>query len=349
MFTRSGNGNYAYTSARAKAKKSRLLKQEDYDKMVMMSVPEISHYISEAGYSKEMAELGNRHEGISLVEYATYANLGVAFRSILKASTGELRNMVDAYLLEWDFMNLKTILRGKHYGLPIEEIHEDLVVAARLNASDLDDMLAAPGIEETIEVFESKMSIKITEGAIASYRDTNMLKDLEDEFEKMYFKNLLDSISGKSRAHGIFRTYVRKVVDARNLETLLKLKVEGINGEVALDYFIPGGLEIDRKVYTQIAAAPDLVSAGNEMQSTKIGAEVKDAINEDATLISVVSAIRKYEAELSKSVAHTYPLSVIPVADFMIHKKNEVANIRMIAHGVDSGLDVATMKELLVI
>ena len=57
MFKRSGTGNYAYMSARVKAKTSKLLKEEDYNKMLMMSVPEISHYISEAGYSKEMNDL----------------------------------------------------------------------------------------------------------------------------------------------------------------------------------------------------------------------------------------------------------------------------------------------------
>jgi V/A-type H+-transporting ATPase subunit C len=64
MFKHSGTGNYAYMSARVKAKQSKLLKEEDYNKMLMMSVPEISHFISEAGYSKEMNDLAVRHSGI---------------------------------------------------------------------------------------------------------------------------------------------------------------------------------------------------------------------------------------------------------------------------------------------
>ena len=54
MFNRSGRaGNYAYAVSRVKAKKALLLKDEDYNKMLLMSVPEISRYISESGYQKE--------------------------------------------------------------------------------------------------------------------------------------------------------------------------------------------------------------------------------------------------------------------------------------------------------
>lgn len=349
MFQRSGKGNYAYTSARAKAKKSRLLKEEDYSKMLMMSVPEISHYISEAGYSKEMTELGNRYTGLSLVEYATYANMAVAFRSILKASTGELRNMVEAYLSEWDFTNLEVILRGKNYGLPVEEIREDLVPAGRLDMDDLDDLVAAPGVEETLDLFASKTGVRVSDEAVAAYRNDRMLKDIEDELAKTFYRNLLLSVGTATQANRIFRTYIERVVDAQNVETLLKLKVERIGGEEAMKYFIPGGQEVDEKTYAQIAAAADVVSAGNEMQGLKIHNEIKGALTDNASVLDVVAAIDRYNAELANSVAHMYPLSVIPVVDYMIHKRNEARNIRMIAHGVDSGLDVETMKGLLVI
>ncbi|MCL2510023.1 MAG: V-type ATPase subunit, partial [Methanomassiliicoccaceae archaeon] len=108
MFRRKrGRGNYAYTVARVKAKKSLLIKEEDYDKMLMMTVPEISKYISEAGYSKEMVDLAGRLSGMELLEHATSLNMAKAFGSILATSTGELYEMVSAYLDKWDVWNLK--------------------------------------------------------------------------------------------------------------------------------------------------------------------------------------------------------------------------------------------------
>ena len=235
MFNRSGAGNYSYTSARVKAKKSKLLKEEDYNKMLMMSVPEISHYISDAGYSKEMADLGNRYEGLSLVEYATYANMAKAFRSILNSSTGALSRMVNAYLTKWDFENLKTIMRGKKYGLPIEEIREDLVPAGNLSMDDLDKMLSLTTIEDILAAFSKKIHIVVPDDVISSYKTNGILGSIEDVLVKEYYKNLLASISSSDRPTQIFRTYIKTCIDLKNVETVLKFKADGITGDVVVE------------------------------------------------------------------------------------------------------------------
>ena len=349
MFNRSGAGNYSYTSARVKAKKSKLLKEEDYNKMLMMSVPEISHYISDAGYSKEMADLGNRYEGLSLVEYATYANMAKAFRSILNSSTGALSRMVNAYLTKWDFENLKTIMRGKKYGLPIEEIREDLVPAGNLSMDDLDKMLSLTTIEDILAAFSKKIHIVVPDDVISSYKTNGILGSIEDVLVKEYYKNLLASISSSDRPTQIFRTYIKTCIDLKNVETVLKFKADGITGDVVVEYWIPGGTEVDEKVMSQLAAAQDIQAAVNEMQQLRMYSEIKDSLSQDSTILDVGGVINKYSVELANKVGHMYPLSVIPVVDYMIHKENEVRNIRMIAHGTDSGLDRDTMKKLLVI
>ena len=349
MFNRSGAGNYSYTSARVKAKKSKLLKEEDYNKMLMMSVPEISHYISDAGYSKEMADLGNRYEGLSLVEYATYANMAKAFRSILNSSTGALSRMVNAYLTKCDFENLKTIMRGKKYGLPIEEIREDLVPAGNLSMDDLDKMLSLTTIEDILAAFSKKIHIVVPDDVISSYKTNGILGSIEDVLVKEYYKNLLASISSSDRPTQIFRTYIKTCIDLKNVETVLKFKADGITGDVVVEYWIPGGTEVDEKVMSQLAAAQDIQAAVNEMQQLRMYSEIKDSLSQDSTILDVVGVINKYRVELANKVGHMYPLSVIPVVDYMIHKENEVRNIRMIAHGTDSGLDRDTMKKLLVI
>ena len=317
--------------------------------MLMMSVPEISHYISDAGYSKEMADLGNRYEGLSLVEYATYANMAKAFRSILNSSTGALSRMVNAYLTKWDFENLKTIMRGKKYGLPIEEIREDLVPAGNLSMDDLDKMLSLTTIEDILAAFSKKIHIVVPDDVISSYKTNGILGSIEDVLVKEYYKNLLASISSSDRPTQIFRTYIKTCIDLKNVETVLKFKADGITGDVVVEYWIPGGTEVDEKVMSQLAAAQDIQAAVNEMQQLRMYSEIKDSLSQDSTILDVVGVINKYRVELANKVGHMYPLSVIPVVDYMIHKENEVRNIRMIAHGTDSGLDRDTMKKLLVI
>ena len=133
MFGRKGKkGNYAYTVARVKAKKSALLKEDAYSKMLMMSLPEISRFISESGYQKEITELTGKYNGVDLIEHATYANMANLFKGILDSSEGELKDMIAADLERWDAWNLKVILRGKSFGLDVDQMKEDLVPAGKL-------------------------------------------------------------------------------------------------------------------------------------------------------------------------------------------------------------------------
>ncbi|KUE73425.1 ATP synthase subunit C [Candidatus Methanomethylophilus sp. 1R26] len=349
MFARSGKGNFSYTSARVKAKKSKLLKEEDYNKLLMMSVPEMSQYISEAGYSKEMADYAGRYSGLTLLEYATYANMSKAFRSILKSSTGELSNMVDAYLAKWDFENFKSILRGKKYGLSADQIREDMVPAGNLSAEDLEKLIAANTPEDALAQFAKKTNITVPDDAVTALKENNNLQPIEDAMVKSYYRKLLASISKQDRPTDIFRTYIKDCIDIKNVETVMKFKADRISGDTVAQFWIPGGAEIDEKVMAQIAAAPDVKSALNEMQNLRMYADIKDELSDDSSILDVVAAMARYKAKLANKVGHMYPLSVIPVVDYMIHKENEVRNIRMIAHGTDSGLDRETMKGLLVI
>lgn len=350
MFRRSGrNGNYAYTVARVKAKKSLLLGEEDYNKMLQMSVPEISRYISESGYQKEMADLAGRFEGVDLVETATYTSMAKVFSSILAASQGELETMVAAYLEKWDIWNLKVILRGKSYGLDADAIREDLVPAGSLGAESLEKLVALDSIEDIISSYAKMVSMNGQE-VLDMYKVSQNLGSVEDYVDKYHYQRLLASIDPSSRPTRMFQDFVRKEIDVKNLETILKLKAEGIYGEEVLYYVIPGGKQIDRKFATQLANAETIAAAASDLSQLEFYDVIKDLVEADnVNLSNVVTEMKKYEIAQAKKFSHLYPLSVVPILDYMIHKEVEASNIRTIARGVESGLSKETIKGLLVI
>ncbi|MDR0523957.1 MAG: ATP synthase A1 subunit C [Candidatus Methanoplasma sp.] len=348
MFGR--KGNYAYAAARVKAKKAHLLGEEDYSKMLMMTPQEISRYISEAGYAKEMADLANRESGLNLLERATYANMANIFGSILLASTGDLRDMVSAYLTKWDNWNLKVILRGKSYGLDADGIREDLVPAGSLGAESLDKLISMESEEDILAAFSKMTHSAIPQEVVSAYKAKSNLAEIEDFLDRRYYEHLLDVIRPVDRPSFIFRDYVSKEIDVRNFETILKLKLDGVRGEQAMKYIIPGGKQIDAKAAAQLAATETVAEAVAEASQMGFYEDIKDAIDPQAASIrKVVSGMKRYEMMQSKKFSHLYPLSVIPVLDYMIHKENEVNNIRTVARGAESGLDREVIKGLLVI
>lgn len=349
MFRRNGKkGNYAYTVARVKAKKSLLMKEEDYNKMLMMTVPEISRYISETGYGKEMTDLAGRMSGLNLLEHATYLNMAKVFSSILSSSEGELYDMVSAYLAKWDIWNLKVILRGKSYGLGAEGMREDLVPAGSLSAESLDKLISLDTDDDILSNFGKMVHVNFPADVLAAYKASGHLGEIEDYLDKLNYERLIESIDPSSRPSKLFLTYVKEEVDMKNFETILKLKAEGIHGEQVMKYIINGGRRIDMRTLTLFANAENMESIMSEVSQLEFYEAIKDSL-EANDLRGAVSGMKRYEMQKAKKFSHLYPLSVVPIIDYMINKEKEVKNIRIIARGTESGLDRETIKGLLVI
>ena len=351
MFRRSGmKSNYAYMSAKVKAKKSNLLTEEDYNKMLMMSVPEICHYIGESGYQQDMTELGAYFKGLDLLEYATYLNMARIFNDLVKASQGELRDMVTAYLKKWDYWNLKVILRGKSYGLSTKEIQQNLIPAGGLSADSLDRIGSIESEEALISAFAASNHIEIPADVLSLYRADKNLAALEDYLDGRYYTDLLASINKDSTPTRLFNNYVRYEVDMINMETILKLKLEDIPADAIMGYFVPGGKDIDEKTAANLAALENVDAVVNELATIEGYEEIKEIFVPGTNTIAKISmALKKFHRQQALKFSHLYPLSVLPVVDYLINKEIEVSNIRTIARGTQSGLDRETIKELLVI
>ena len=59
--------------------------------------------------------------------------------------------------------------------------------------------------------------------------------------------------------------------------------------------------------------------------------------------------LQRHLMRQSERFSHIYPLSVLPVLDYLIRKKIEVDNIRIIARGKESEMGSDIIKSLLVI
>jgi V/A-type H+-transporting ATPase subunit C len=349
MFGRK-KGNYAYATARVKARKSLLLTDDVYTKMLLMDLPEISRLMGESTYQKEMAEMGGRIEGIDLIEHATYRNMARSFRSILDMTTGDLHDMVAAQLSYWDYWNLKVILRAKTFGADVESIREDLVPAGKQSIDFLDRLVVMETVEEILAAFSSEEGIKFPPEVLEMLKSENRLSALEDFLDKTYYQRLLESIDPSSKPKRLFKDFVRMEIDVLNTETILKLKMEDVPGDQIMRYFIEGGKQLDHKLAAQLASADSIESMFNDLAKLDFYADIADVISaETKSLRTLVAALKRYKLRKAQTFSHLYPLSVIPILDYMINKRVEVDNIRIIARGKVSGLDNNTIKELLVI
>lgn len=344
-------GNYAYACARIRAKKSLLLRKDNYPKLLMMDLNEIGRFLGETQYHVEMAELASRYSGVNLIEIGTSRNLARIYRQVLNFCSGELKNMVSSYLARWDEWNVKTILRGKHYGATVEEIVEDLVPAGRFDEEYLRSLIGLESVSDILDAVGKKGGSAIPNEIRASYEDTGTLEPLEEYFDKIYYSRLLESIRGKKRPERLFLAFIQKEIDINNLRTLLKLKREGIPFERVRIYFIDGGKELRVNELVRLAGIESFEQMLDELSRFSFYEQIKDVLEdakETGSLTKVMLALQRYLAKEAEKFSHQFPLSILPILDYMLRKKVEVDNIRIIARGKESGLDADVIKGLLV-
>ncbi len=343
-------GNYAYTATRAKAMKSLLIKEDDYNKMLQLSVSELARATAEAGYQKEITDLADETEGVDLVERATYMYTANTFKALLRGAQGELYTLMAAYLQKWDNWNIKVILRGKSYGLPVEEIRADLVPAGNLSTEDLERLIALESSEDILAAYSKAQSVDIPAELLAEYKATGNLGHIEDYIDKFQYIRLLKVIPTNTIPTRMFSEYIREEIDIRNLETILKLKIEGVDGEKIMEYMIPGGKQIDMKLAKQLADAKSVEDTYPDLAQLDFYDYIKELIDSgDMTVRGLLLRTKRYQIDEAKKFSQEYPLSILPVIDYMINMEKEASNIRTIARGIESGLDKETIKGLLVI
>ncbi|MCG7840694.1 MAG: ATP synthase A1 subunit C [Methanomassiliicoccales archaeon] len=344
-------GNYAYVSARVKAKKTLLISKDNYPKLLLMDLNEIGRFLGETQYKVEMTELAAKYDGVNLIELGTSKNLARVFTDILNYSTGDLYEMLERYLMRWDIWNVKTVLRGKYYGASTEEIQEDIVAAGKYDEEFINVLISLEGVEEVLKDLKSKEGLTIPDDIIAEYHESKTLAPLEDYLDKLYYAEVLACVKCRDKAEGLFKAFLRKEVDVTNLMTLMKLKKEGISPERPENYFIDGGEELEVKTLIGLSKAESIDQLVSELTNYSFYVDIKDALEEmkqTGSLSPVSLAMQRHLLKRSERFSHIYPLSVLPIMDYMLRKKQEVDNIRIIARCKESDLAPDQIKKLLV-
>src|SRR5439155_1365262 len=121
-----GTGNYAYVTARVRAKKAKLLPADEYARLLARDASEIARTLQEGTYKAEIDSLAARYRGAELVERATSLMeaenaLDHAYYEDLLASVPR-RGAANRAFGEWvrneiDVTNLKTLFRLRFAGV----------------------------------------------------------------------------------------------------------------------------------------------------------------------------------------------------------------------------------------
>ena len=126
-------------------------------------------------------------------------NMARLLKGILDSTTGELHNTLAADLERWDIWNLKVILRGKSFGIDVDNLREDLVPAGNLDSSSLEKLIALETEEDVLNAYCKMNDTVIPQSVMEQYKEQNNLAPIEDFLDKHHYERLLASIDPSSR------------------------------------------------------------------------------------------------------------------------------------------------------
>jgi V/A-type H+/Na+-transporting ATPase subunit C len=338
-----GNSNYAYAVTRVRAMKSKLLPKESYPRLLNMGIVEITRFIQESEYKNDVDELAMKYSGGDLAEHALNRNLALTYDKLKRITSGELNYLISAYLKRYEIWNVKTLLRGKLYNASVEDILESLVAGGQFTYTFLSELAAKATAQDIID------GLRRTEyyPLLQQFDGTN-LAYVENELDKMYYSSLFEVIGvPKSKDRKLFARVVELEVDVKNLITLFRLKKAGLNQyEQILPLMIEGGLEL-RPEKLAVLPYDEFI---NQIQKTQYWDAISNLASPDMdSLTALESRLTRYYLETATTYSHASPLSIVPVMDYIIHKNNEVVNLRIIFRGKEAGLDDNLIKEQLVV
>ncbi len=335
----SDGAKYAYIVARVRAMKSKLIPKEMYPKFLNMEIPEITRFIGESEYKKDVDELGKKYHGTDLFEHALNQNLALTCRKLIDVSQNEANFLITEYLRSWDIWNIKTIIRGKFSGASEEEILEGLVSAGQLRYRDLSEIVKMGTVEGVIAAFAKTPYYPALEG----YK--GVLADIENSLDKMYYSNLIKAVA--ATGNKLFLKFLRTEIDLKNLKILFRMKRAGMERDDIIKMLIPGGMELKEADLARLASMPlsEFVRALEEYSYWKA---ISDISGELASLINIETRLDKYGLVYAARISYYYPLSILPVLDYILSKKMEVDNLRIIVRGKETMLPEEIIKAHLV-
>ncbi|TAL48192.1 DUF2764 family protein [archaeon] len=230
-----GSSGYAYTNTRVRVMKSKLLKPEDMQRFIKMSVPEITRSLQEMEYKNEISDLGLKFKGASLIEYALNKNLENAFSKIMAFALKKSRGQIMIYLRRYDVANIKTILRGKKSGASNEQIINEIVASGELTRDFLKKVVEeSKDVKGAIEFFKSTIYYPI----LAKHADD--ISKMEDELDKFYYKMAV----GSSEKH--LHDYISLEIAVKNYLNELRSKKTNINVEKLSDSKVRLNIPFDK-------------------------------------------------------------------------------------------------------
>ena len=252
---------YAFTQAKTRAMKGRLLNAEDWHFLLRArSQAEVLRYLAGTDYAEAVSQPRVAGFAIQALTLALYDQLFTSYAKLMKAVPKSASRLVASLLLRFEAENLKTILRGIWQRKPPGEIEPLLYRLHGLSRLPVEQLFQVETVSEALEALRPTVFYLPLKGAQAQFQTQGRLFPLEIAIDIAVFERLvaaLKSVRGLVRSGA--QDLIGELIDLGNLNWLVRFRFShGLAPEEFINYLVHGGRRLGIQTLGALARSTDL-------------------------------------------------------------------------------------------
>ncbi len=352
----SGKKDYGYCNARVRGMKSRLLGQQFLERLMEShDMSQLITTLSETEYRSELEEALIHGRTAEEIDEALKNNMVRTYRKVQGFLNDEAAEIMPALLGRWDLFDVKTIIRGKHMQLPVEEIEESLLDVGVFSAVELKALSRqedVKAVSDTLTTWGSPYAVPLR-ACMAEYQQDLDLSVVELALDRYYYGWASEILEGRGPARKVARDILGMQVDSINLVTLFRLMKTDVSEMDPARFFLPGGRFLREEVFLAAAALSDVDEVLDLLKRTPYGSQLEAVVVtyvEEGSIAVFERAMEDFVMRKALTVGTGDPLGFGVLVSYLWAKQNEVTNLRIVVKGRAVGMPAERIrKELIVV
>ena len=344
-----------YANARMRGMRANLLPTAFFDRLIVATdVGQVVKELMTTEYGPDLeAELVHGRTA-AVIDGALKDNMVRAYQKVLSFLHPSARTLLSTLLGRWDVFNIKTIIRGAHNKVPLDEMKASFFPAGYLSEEELEALAQfddVGAVINTMAMWGLPYATPLRQ-AFPSYTEDHDLSPLELALDKQYTSWASGRLTGRSQDTAIARRILGMQIDTANLVTVLRLLKADTGDLRAKDYFLEGGMGINQELFLELAAMSDVDEVLDRLKRTKYASVLDEAAIIYLERNSITVFERALEDQLMRralSAGVNDPHGVGVAIAYLYGKQNEITNLRIVVKGISVGMPPDRVREELIL
>ncbi|MFH1107184.1 MAG: V-type ATPase subunit [Candidatus Micrarchaeota archaeon] len=322
--------HYSYANARIKGMKSKLFQDGKLRELLdVRSIPELIELLEESGYRESFVSMSTKYSGMELVVRALKDDFEKTLRKVVDVTPESGREMLKAFLREYEIGNIATILSAKATGAEVKDT--DLIILSDESRRNLDKLTAARSLTEAVKELQFSEYAAAFSKVFVEYDRTRDFRVLTRGLYA-YHNSRLAALA-RTTKNPLVKRFVRLKLELGDLMLLLRLKRSDAAAS-AMPFLTLKSSALLR----ELDAMTDFhkILARLKARDKKTASAVEEASKADSLIPLEIALERDFVATVFRQTRVSV-LDISTIVGFLFLKQEEVGTIRKIAYAKQFG------------